>query len=91
MIFPFNDKQSVGRGNILRHRALKYFRRKFFSCSINLVLLSHILQNKRNGQVESLDCLPTAYRYSLPSILVTATTANKSKSNMDGLISGTPR
>jgi len=61
-----------------------------FNCSISLVLFLHIFKSKRSGQDDSCVCILTAYRYSLSSISETATNANKSKSNVDGLTSGTP-
>jgi hypothetical protein len=55
-----------------------------------LVLFLHIFKGKRSGQDDSCVCIPTAYWYSLSTILETATNADKSKLNFDGLISGTP-
>jgi len=61
-----------------------------FNCSISLVLLLHIFKSKRSDRDDSCVCILTAYWYSLSSFSETATNADKSKSNLDGLTSGTP-
>jgi len=61
-----------------------------FKCSISWVLFLHIFKGKRSGRDDGGVCTPTAYCYSLSSVLETATNADKSEPNLDSLISGTP-
>jgi hypothetical protein len=84
---PFNDEYSVCIGNILRHIVLKYFHRKVLSYSINSVLVLQILKNNGCGQDESCVYIPTPYRYPLLPFYRTETSADKSKSHLDGLTS----
>jgi hypothetical protein len=53
-------------------------------------LFLQILKSKRSGQDGSCVYVPTAYWYPLLSFLEAATNADKSKSNLDGLLSQTP-
>lgn len=88
--FPFNDKYSVYIGNILKHSVLKYFCRKVLSYSIHSVLFLQILKSKRYGQDGSCVYIPTAYWCPLFPFLETELNADKSKSDLDGLVSETP-
>lgn len=60
------------------------------SCSIHSVLFLQILKSKRCGQDGSCVYIPTAYWYPLLPVLETETNADKSKSDLDGLVLETP-
>ena len=88
--FPFSDIHLLHIGNILKHSVLKYFHRKVLCYSIHLVLFLQILKSKRRGQDWSYVYIPTAYWYPLLLFLETETNADKSKSELDSLVSETP-